>query len=183
MLTATRSGDLIPWLPPLLCIWCARNFFQLVKINPHRPLSPSSSQTYLSAPSRSKRRVVLFHHCVPECLIRMCYCSHELEVCALEGVSDAFVVEHGHHGKWSCLPQFEEILCASQSRKQVHFFRESHCERICCVRQDTIRCQRLWPVWELSLRLPPLSAGVRGGVPSLPATHLDSSDCDLRSCW
>ena len=59
VITATRSGDLMPWLPPMLCVWCALNFFQLPSINLHRPWSPSSPQTYLSVPSRSKRGMVL----------------------------------------------------------------------------------------------------------------------------
>ena len=58
-MTDTRSGDFMPWLPLLLCVWCAMYFFQLVKTIPHRPWSPNNSHTYLSAPSRSKRGTVL----------------------------------------------------------------------------------------------------------------------------
>ena len=49
----------MPWLPLLLCVWCAMYFFQLVKIMPHRPWSPDYSHTYLSVPSLSKRGVVV----------------------------------------------------------------------------------------------------------------------------
>ena len=59
----------MPWLPPWLCVWCAMKLFQLVKINSHRPWSPSSSQTYLCS-HPIKPRYCPFHQCVPECLLK-----------------------------------------------------------------------------------------------------------------
>ena len=82
--------------------------------------------------------------------------SHEFEVCALEGVSDVFVVEIGLRRK----PLRKDLLCALRH----------------------LRCQRLWPVWELSPDRR-LCLQVRVVVFSrcLLLLPLDASDCILRS--
>ena len=135
----------MPWCPPLLCVWCAINFFPARE---DQTTSSMASQQFTHVPLGSlpiKMRYGPLRQSVQECLVFKGSCSHQLEVRALNGVSDVFVIENGHHRKVLCLPKFEEVVSARQSSEQVRVLEESHfCSQCLCVWVNTapLPCKR-----------------------------------------
>ena len=147
----------------VVCLMC-HELFQFVKTNPHLPSSPNSSQTYLSAHSRSKRGVVLTVRVSQSVLLESAAVRMSLKSVCWKESSDVFVVQNWYHRELLYLPDFEKILRSRQQRKPP--------QMASLLVINNPQPSMFVPRLEAVTKSQPLSASVRRCAPSLPATIL-----------